>query len=73
MEKIMEYNLKGVNFFCVNSPSWQYVKRINSSSHCLIFVIEGTLYMELEGERYAISKNEFLFMPAKKDSTLIMV
>ncbi len=51
------------NFFYINSPSWQYAKRRPESLHNMIFVTEGTLYMELEDRRYAISKNEFLFMP----------
>ena len=51
------------NFFYVNSPSWQYAKRNPGSKNNIIFVTEGVLYMELEDTRYAIKKNEFLFMP----------
>lgn len=45
-----------VNFFYVNSPSWQYAKRRPESLHNMIFVTEGVLYMELEDKRYASIK-----------------
>ena len=56
-------NLCVANFFYVNSPSWQYAKRWSYSEHNIVFVTEGTLYMELEDRRYAVRENEFLFMP----------
>ena len=63
MKKFDSCEFVVANFFYVNSPSWQYAKRRPESLHNIIFVTEGTLYMELEDKRYVINKNEFLFMP----------
>ncbi len=57
-----KFDFKGTNYFYVDSPSWQYTRRVKTSYHCLILVVEGTLYMEIDGMRYSASKNEFLFM-----------
>ena len=68
MRRFETCKLNIANFFYVNSSSWQYAKRRPESLHNIVFVTEGTLYMELEGKRYAIKKNEFLFMPHGSNS-----
>jgi len=68
MKKNEACHFQGAEFFYVDSPSWQYSRRWGIPSSCLIFVIYGNLYMELEGVRYTVTDQEFLFMPGGSKS-----
>ena len=68
MEKIEKCNFRGAEFFYVDSPSWQFIRRFNNPSSSLIFVVQGNVYMEIGGVRYAARDNEFLYMPGGIDS-----
>lgn len=51
------------NFFYVTNKAWKHAYRPSTSPNNLIFVTEGTLYIEMSGTKYAVSENEFLLLP----------
>ena len=63
MSKIESCVFLNANFFYVTNNTWKHAYRATSSPNNLIFVTEGTLYIEVLNERYEVNKNEFLYLP----------
>lgn len=56
-------------YYYVTDTLWRHARRTVSSPHNLILVTEGTLYVEMEGVRYAVNQGEFLYLPHGVEST----
>ena len=63
MSKIESCVFLNANFFYVTNNTWKHAYRATSSPNNLIFVTEGTLYIEVLNVRYEVNKNEFLYLP----------
>ena len=55
-------------YMYITNSMWKHARRTHLSPNNLIYVTEGTLYIEVMGERYAVSKGEFLFLPQGAES-----
>ena len=63
MKMFENLNLDISKFFYVDSLNWLYAERVPESENNIVFVTEGVLHMEINGNRYSARQNEFLFMP----------
>ena len=63
MANIESCEFLNANFFYVTNNIWKHAYRAPTSPNNLIFVTEGTLFIEIQSERYEVNKNEFLYLP----------
>ena len=56
-------------YLYVTNPVWSHAPRTRYSSHNLIFVTEGVLYIEQDGQRYEVREGECIFLPKGLTST----
>ena len=68
MNNIDSCEFINANFFYVTNMLWKHAYRSPLSPNNLIFVTEGTLYIEAQNERYEVNENEFLYLPLGLES-----
>ena len=56
-------------YLYVTNPVWSHAPRTRYSSHNLIFVTEGILYIERGGDRYEVREGQCIFLPKGLTST----
>lgn len=68
MTNIEACSFVAAKYMYITNSMWKHARRTHLSPNNLIYVTEGTLYIEVRGERYAVNKNEFLFLPQGEES-----
>lgn len=51
------------NYFYITNNLWKHAHRTVTSPNNVIFVTEGTLYIEMGNQRYEVNEGELLFLP----------
>lgn len=51
------------NYFYITSNLWKHAPRTITSPNNLIFVTEGTLFIEINNQKYEVNEGDLLFLP----------
>ncbi len=63
MNIIYETKIDFANFFFNTNTMWMHAPRYSDAANNLIFVTDGCLKIEINGNKHTISANEFMFLP----------
>ena len=63
MNNINEVKIEFSNFFFNTNPMWMHAPRHSDAANNLIFVTDGSLKIEVNGNKHTVSANEFMFLP----------